>query len=138
MEGAASQGLVLVTGVTRGIGRAIATRLLADRRPVIGVFGSSEREAEELASNNRDLELVQVDLGEAEGIAEVVRAVGDRPLAALVNNAGIVEFEQRGEFDRRTWERTLAVNLLAPVELTTALADRLDEGGAVVNVASTD
>jgi 3-oxoacyl-[acyl-carrier protein] reductase len=58
-------------------------------------------------------------------------------LHALVNNAGIALEEPLDRFDSEIWERTLAINLMAPVALTLALEGQLVDG-AVVNVASTD
>lgn len=128
----------IVTGVTRGIGKAIAARLLDEGWAVIGVFRANVKAAKELrARHGSDLELVEADLASAEGVQRVIEAASTYEIGALINNAGVIEFEGHA-YDRELWARTFAVNLHAPVELTLALADRFPSGGTIVNVSSTD
>lgn len=127
----------LVTGVSVGIGRAIARRLAADGYEVHGTYLSHEREANALAAELAALTLHRVDLAADDGVESLVAALPDGPLQSLVNNAGCALEEPLDRFAGDVWERTFALNLMAPVALTRALEHRL-EGGAVVNVASTD
>ncbi len=127
----------LVTGVSVGIGRAIAQRLAADGYEVHGTYLTHEHEADELAAQLPALVLHRVDLASRDGVQALVDALPHGRLAALVNNAGIALEEPLDRFDREIWERTFAINLIAAVALTRALEERL-LGGAVVNVASTD
>ena len=128
----------LVTGVGRGIGAAVARRLLAEGWGVLGTFNTSRVDPKALGPAADRVELVQADLATPEGVASVVEAARATPLAAVVNNAGMIEFEREGSFDRTLWERTFAVNLHAPVELALSLGDLLGPGGGVVNICSTD
>jgi NAD(P)-dependent dehydrogenase (short-subunit alcohol dehydrogenase family) len=134
----AGQPTAVVTGVTRGIGRAVAERLLGEDWSVLGVFRSNVEAASGLAARHgASLELIEADLATAEGVDRVIEAAATRELGALVNNAGVVEFE--GErYDPELWQRTFAVNLHAPVQLSLALADRFRRGAAIINVSSTD
>jgi len=127
----------LVTGVSRGIGRAIAARLLGDGWEVIGTYRTGTDAARELVAANPRLTLHQVDLGEDGSVQALIEALAGVRLDGLVNNAGMIHFEADGDLELEQWRRTLEVNLTAPVRLARALADRL-EGGAVVNVASVD
>jgi NAD(P)-dependent dehydrogenase (short-subunit alcohol dehydrogenase family) len=127
----------LVTGVSVGIGRAIATRLAADGYQLHGTYLTHEREASELAAELPGLVLHRVDLAAGDGVQRLLDELPEGRLDALVNNAGIALEEPLDRFDSETWERTLAINLMAPVALTRALEDQLVDG-AVVNVASTD
>jgi NAD(P)-dependent dehydrogenase (short-subunit alcohol dehydrogenase family) len=127
----------LVTGVSVGIGRAIATRLAADGYQLHGTYLTHEREASELAVELPGLVLHRVDLAAGDGVQRLLDELPEGRLDALVNNAGIALEEPLDRFDSETWERTLAINLMAPVALTRALEDQLVDG-AVVNVASTD
>jgi NAD(P)-dependent dehydrogenase (short-subunit alcohol dehydrogenase family) len=127
----------LVTGVSVGIGRAIATRLAADGYQLHGTYLTHEREASELAAELPGLVLHRVDLAAGDGVQRLLGELPEGRLDALVNNAGIALEEPLDRFDSETWERTLAINLMAPVALTRALEDQLVDG-AVVNVASTD
>lgn len=129
--------VVLVTGVSRGIGRSIAERLLSDGWEVHGTYRSGRDAAEKLASSHSGLSLHQVDLG-AEGAVEGLAAeLGDVHLDGLVNNAGVIHFEDMERFDVAPWRETIEINLTSAVHLVRALEDNL-EGGSVVNIASTD
>jgi NAD(P)-dependent dehydrogenase (short-subunit alcohol dehydrogenase family) len=134
-----SAGRVLVTGVSVGIGRAIAARLAADGYEVHGTYLNHEREAEALVAElpEASVALHRVDLAVPGGAQALLEALPEGPLAGLVNNAGIALEEPLDRFDAEIWQRTFAVNLMAPVALTRTLESRL-VGGAVVNVASTD
>jgi 3-oxoacyl-[acyl-carrier protein] reductase len=127
----------LVTGVSVGIGRAIAVRLAADGYEVHGTYLNHERQANELAAELPALALHRVDLAGVDGAQRLLDELPQGRLDALVNNAGIALEEPRDRFDPAIWQRTLAINLMAPVALTRALEDQLVDG-AVVNVASTD
>jgi NAD(P)-dependent dehydrogenase (short-subunit alcohol dehydrogenase family) len=127
----------LVTGVSVGIGRAIAARLAADGYELHGTYLGHEREANELAAELPALALHRVDLTAGDGVQRLLDQLPQGRLDALVNNAGIALEEPLDQFDPDIWQRTLAINLMAPVALTRALEGQLVDG-AVVNVASTD
>lgn len=127
----------LVTGVSLGIGRAIAARLARDGYEVHGTYLSHEQEALDLAAKHPNLALHRVDIAASDGPASLLEMLPDGRIDALVNNAGIAPEEPLDRYDAAVWERTFAINLMAPVSLTRALEGRM-QGGAVVNVASTD
>jgi NAD(P)-dependent dehydrogenase (short-subunit alcohol dehydrogenase family) len=132
-----SAARALVTGVSVGIGRAIANRLAADGYEVHGTYLTHEHEANELAAQLPTLVLHRIDLAAGDGVRRLIDALPTGRFDALVNNAGIALEEPLDRFDSEIWERTFAINLIAAVALTRALEGRLVDG-AVVNVASTD
>jgi NAD(P)-dependent dehydrogenase (short-subunit alcohol dehydrogenase family) len=127
----------LVTGISRGIGRAIALRLLADGWEVHGTYRSGQEAALALATAHAHCTVHRADLAVDGDVAGLLSAIGDAPLAGLVNNAGLIHFEELDAFDLTTWRETFEVNLTAPVRLARALESNL-AGGAIVNIASTD
>ncbi|MDA2950263.1 MAG: SDR family NAD(P)-dependent oxidoreductase [Actinomycetota bacterium] len=94
MEQTLPPGIVVVTGASRGIGQALVRQLLASGREVVGLArhtdtanGADDPPSPTYARISADLSSVS---GIAEGIEEIRRAVGERPVAALVNSAGAV------------------------------------------------
>lgn len=130
-------GIVVVTGASRGIGRAIAERLSASGRTVVGTFNTGRDEANDLSASH-GVEVIHVDLGDRDSTGTLIEALAGRPIAGLVNNAGIIEFETFDEFTMDAWDRTFEVNVNAPLLLAKELSPAMRAGAAIVNVASTD
>lgn len=128
---------VLVTGGTDGIGRQIALQLHALGGEVI-VTG---RDADRLVRARADgFEAIAADLAGPEGVAAVVTALGERSLDVLINNAGMGtthDFRQAMP-DSEGDDRTIRLNLNAPIRLIVALMDRLRARpeAMIVNVTS--
>jgi 3-oxoacyl-[acyl-carrier protein] reductase len=138
--------VALVTGASRGIGRAVA-QLLAARGAAVAVHYQRRRDAAEatlasLAGSGHSL--LAADLEREDEVAGLVPAVLARTgrLDVLVNNAAIYEahppLATTPEQWRAAWARTLAVDLLAPAHLCHAAASamRAQGGGRIVNVSS--
>jgi 3-oxoacyl-[acyl-carrier protein] reductase len=125
--------VAVVTGAARGIGRAIAERLAADGARVVLV--DLDPAVEEAAAALGGIPVI-ADVTEAAGRAAVRAGVGDAPLAALVNNAGITRDGRIGTLEEADVRAVLRVNLGGAYELTLALRDALADGSAIVNVSS--
>jgi len=138
--------VALVTGASRGIGRAIARHLAGRGVRVAGHYHRNRVAAEAMlaALPGSDHALFAADLtvpAAVEGlVARVLRAFGRIDL--LVNNAGIYEAHAPAEVGfaewRRRWDRTVAANLSAPAHLSylVARAMRRHRGGRMVNLSS--
>jgi 3-oxoacyl-[acyl-carrier protein] reductase len=133
----------LVTGASRGIGRATARALALAGARVIIHYGSAAKEAESLVAEIRaaggKADAVGADLGAPDGAhklaAEVRKLAGER-LDILVANAGVataatIEDQTVAEFDRM-----FAVNVRAPFFLVQQLLPLLGEGSSVVLLSS--
>lgn len=127
-------GSIVVTGAARGIGRAIAARLAAN--PMFTVIGVDL--SPELGLSEVEMIPVEVDLTSAEGVDAVRRSVEEAglPLLGLVNNAGITRDSRLVNMSDDDFAAVLDVNLGAAFRLSMTLADLLDEGGSIVNIAS--
>lgn len=136
---------VLVTGSSRGIGRAIALRLAKEGWSVALHFGFDADEAKETekALGRACSGVYQADLSRTEKAPSLLEAVTkDGPLHALVNNAGVympLDFAGSGSAAfSANLHKTFAVNFETPVLLTRAAVRYFvrHEGGKILNVAS--
>lgn len=103
----------LVTGASRGIGRAAAEAFAREGYRVIVNYRQSAREAEELAASLRargaDAWAVQADVAEAEAVDKMVAEAGR--VDVLVNNAGVAARGLLADLTDDAWRRVLDVNL---------------------------
>ena len=130
---------ILVTGATRGIGRAITEKLLAEGHKVYGVYKESAEQAKELAEKYGDtITLFQANLADASQVQQLIEQLEDVRLDGIVNNAGIVYLTKWEELNFDEWNETLTVNLTAPLKLVHGLRTNLNDGSSVVNIASVD
>lgn len=122
----------VVTGSTRGIGRAITQRLLDSGAQVIGL----QRGTDPIGPGHL---CVSVDLSDARARqAAVEKIVAEHRIDVLVNNAGINLRHRFEEFPLEEFSQVMAVNLDAVVHLTQAFGTRmLEQGqGHIINIAS--
>lgn len=129
--------LSIVTGGARGIGRGIAERLARDGFEVVILDrdgAAAEKAASEISQHGRKARAAAIDLLDT---ARVTAFVGsERPVAAVVNNAGI--FDERAFFDLTLddFRRMYEVNLIGLFSLSQAAAGRMEPGAKIVNIAS--
>jgi len=129
----------MVTGVSRGIGKAIAENLLSDGWLVHGTFNISGKEANELKEKFHDnLMLHQVDFSDRNHTLDLINNLKNIKFNALINNAGIIIFEKFDELKLENWDKVLEVNLNTPLILCHGLRNNLNSGATIVNIASTD
>ena len=134
----------LVTGASRGIGRAIAQRLAADGYRV-GLHYRSDADLAQQVLDTLPGEghlLAHADLREAEAARSLVDEVASYwgGLDVLVNNAGIFEAHPIDDTDfeewQRRWTEAIAVNLVGPANVTWAAVRHMGPGSSIVNIGS--
>jgi NAD(P)-dependent dehydrogenase (short-subunit alcohol dehydrogenase family) len=132
-----SNGSILVTGASTGIGRACALRFAElGFRTLAGVRKLSDGEALKGHSSGR-VEPVLLDVSRPESIDAAVAGVRDQPLAGLVNNAGIALVGPLELLPVDAWRKQFEVNVIGLVAVTQAFLPLLRRGrGRIVNVGS--
>jgi short-subunit dehydrogenase len=130
---------ILVTGASRGIGRAIAEKLAAPDTTLL-LHGRDEAA---LAQTCRSVEAKQArvislryDLAEKLEIEKLIQEVGAEPLDVLINNAGFAIVKPLDAISLDEWNKTLAVNVTAPFLLTQKLSVNMKTGASIVNILS--
>jgi 3-oxoacyl-[acyl-carrier protein] reductase len=130
--------VVLVTGASSGIGRAVAARFTAAGDEVVITArtpGTLAEAAAELGARG-----VACDATDPEQVTRLVREL-PASVDVLVNNAGgNTDFDRPGDADLRAiahaWRANLEANLLSAVLVTEAVRDRLAAGGSVISIGS--
>lgn len=142
MSGTLNNQAALVTGASRGIGRAIALSLAnagADVAVVSRSAESSESVCAEIRAIGRRAIALQADVADAEAVnAAVDKALRELGrLDIVINNAGVARDSLVMRMTDEQWSDVLRINLLGAIHVTLAVTPHLQErGGSIVNIAS--
>jgi len=135
--------VVIVTGGSRGIGRAIVERFTAEDAQVISVGVNADKgraAAQEIARAGGHVEFMRADVTQRSQVENLVGQVLDRfaHIDVLVNNAAIHDGGPVWEETETLWERMFRVNVLGTVLPSQAVVRHMMErgGGAIVHMAS--
>lgn len=125
---------VLVTGGTRGIGRAVASAFLKKGYRVCAAYSGDEESAE--SAKKEGIETFRADVSSEEEVKALFQWTGETDI--LVNNAGVSLIKQIQDTSLKEWERVLAVNLtgafLCAREAAKGMISR--KSGLIVNISS--
>ncbi len=131
--------VALVTGGTRGIGRAISERLAKDGYKVAANYAGNDEAAGRCASE-LGIKCFKWDVGDydacAAGLAEVAKALG--PVDVLVNNAGITRDATLHRMTRQQWDEVIRTDLTSAFNLCRLTIEGMRERnfGRVINISS--
>ena len=133
--------VAIVTGASRGLGRASAIALLEQGARVLAVARSLDglKELESVAPAS--IQIRQCDMRDADTLAQLPQAAidGFGSLDIVVNNAGVAPAGKFLEQNTQVWADVMAVNVTAPAILTHAAGQHMmsQGSGKIINVAST-
>ena len=137
-----SKQTFIVTGAAKpGFGEAITRKLVQQGIAVIGTYesenvGEAKRLESEFAQSDL-LRLVVVDHSSRQSLHSFVQSV-EGVINGIVHAQFFFDMEDPDHFDHDLWDRSLAVNLTAPNFLTHELKSKIQEGGSVVVITSTE
>jgi len=133
----------LVTGASRGIGRATASALADSGARVLVHYGCSVQDAESLVTGIRSkggrADAIRADLGTADGaisLARQVREIVGERLDVLVSNAGISKAATIADHTVEVFDNLFATNVRSPFFLVQQLFPLLGEGSNIIVISS--
>ncbi|HEU4914684.1 MAG TPA: SDR family NAD(P)-dependent oxidoreductase [Candidatus Saccharimonadales bacterium] len=135
--------IALVTGASRGLGKAIV-ELLAKREITVIIGARNIHDGQQVAdgiiADGGEALVVQLDVTNESSVADAAQKIRQQygKLDFLVNNAGVLDFEEAGVINTKIVEYTYAVNVFGLVRVTELLLPLLKEGTdpRVVNISS--
>jgi len=125
---------ILITGISRGIGKALTEKFLAEGHFVIGTFFSGEVYIE-----NKNLTVFSLDLSKSQSIANCAKNIENlgKRIDIVINNAGALFDEEETKIIVEKLRKTLEVNLLGTIDFTEHIIPLVQKDGHVVNISST-
>ena len=131
--------IALVTGASRGIGRATALRLAQDGAEVIIHYGANKDAAlslvKEIEAAGGKAHAIGADLNSPKG-AEALAAQVPGNIDILVNNAGVAEFVGLADTTEAQFDRQFNVNVKGVFFVTQKLAPKINDNGRIINLSS--
>jgi NAD(P)-dependent dehydrogenase (short-subunit alcohol dehydrogenase family) len=124
---------VLITGVSRGIGKALAEKFLKEGYFVIGTSIDGK-----VDFSNENLKIFQLDLSVPESIrkcTEEIKSFGKK-IDILINNAGVLLDEGEPTIIADKLRKTLEINLVGPIDFTEKILPIVNDAGHIVNISS--
>jgi 3-oxoacyl-[acyl-carrier protein] reductase len=144
MSGGLQGQVALVTGASRGIGRAIAERLARDGALVLINYVQQQAAAEDtrtaIVASGGQAELCRFDLASSQDVTEAIQAALERykKIDILVNNAGLSIDNLLMRLKEEEWDRVIAVNLKGVFLCTKAVVRSMlkQKSGRIINLTS--
>ncbi len=124
---------VLITGVSKGVGKALAEKFLAEGWFVLGTYHTIKPVL------NDNLQSFPLDLSSSKSIAECIQAIRKtgKKISVLINNAGILVDEEETTVLVNKLRETLEVNLIGTIDFTEQMISLVEDGGHIINISST-
>jgi len=134
-----SDQIAIVTGGSRGIGRAIVNALVRDGAKVAFTYAQNKSMADELANGDTIIGF-QADVANMEQAKSIVKQVRDRfgRLDMLVNNAGITRDKLVALMSEKDWDEVIDTNLKGVFAMTKPVMGAMlrQRSGAILNITS--
>ena len=143
MAGQLAGKVAIVTGASRGIGRAISVALAQETATIVLAARSIQQlqiTAEQVTKAGGQARIVHVELTEEKSIRNLIQVTGEKlgRLDILVNNAGVTHSAELGQTSTEDWQRCISINATAPFILCREALPLLKKSKAayIINIAS--
>lgn len=136
--------VIIITGASRGIGKAIAERLAKSGNKIIANYNKSKAKAEELQENlrkeNIEIDLFKADISKREECIKLVEYAINKygKIDVLINNAGISVWGPFTDLTDDEWQKILQTNLYAAIAMTQETIKYMikEQNGCIINISS--
>ncbi|WP_211214920.1 SDR family oxidoreductase [Microbulbifer sp. ANSA001] len=134
--------VALVTGASRGIGAAIATRLAKDNFTIlinfVGNFNAAEKLLNQIEAAGGKAVTVQADVSDSNAVTRLFESVEATfgGIDAVINSAGIMKLATLAESKEEDFDTMVAVNLKGTFNTMREACKRLRQGGRIINLSS--
>ncbi len=128
----------LVTGATKGIGRAVTELLLEKGWFVFANYAHDEKTAAELLQSSENIVLIKADMSRIESVSYIKDEILKKAagLDAVILNAGGTDYDAFGRITWENWITIMNINLNIPFFLVQELREQIFYGGTVTAIAS--
>ncbi len=125
---------IFITGINKGIGRALAEKFLNENYFIIGTYHREKPDLE-----NKNIYTCGLDLSSPQSIASCAeKIIGlKKKIDILINNAGVLLDEEETKVVTEKLRQTLEINLIGTIDLTEKLIPIMNRGGHIINISST-
>lgn len=141
-EEQAMKKVAIVTGASRGIGKAVAERLARDGFTVVVNYASSAAEAEQVVSTIKaqggDAIAIKADVSDAAQVEQLFANTLDKfgTVDVVVQNSGIMPLSPIGKGDAETFDKVISVNLRGTFLVLAQAAQHISTGGRIIAFSS--
>ena len=135
-----SQKIAIVTGASRGIGRAIAKGLAEKDYTVIANYNKSEKDALELQNEFNNIDIFKADVSKRDEVKKLVEYTLNKykKIDVLVNNAGIDNEKLFQDITDEDWQNVISTNLYSVFCITQEVVNSMihNKSGCIINISS--
>ena len=132
--------IAIVTGASRGIGRAIAKGLAEKDYTVIANYNKSEKEALELQNEFNNIDIFKADVSKRDEVKKLVEYTLNKykKIDVLVNNAGIDNEKLFQDITDEDWQNVISTNLYSVFCVTQEVVNSMihNKSGCIINISS--
>ncbi len=136
--------VVIITGASRGLGRAVASRFGKEGKKVLVNYREREKDAmavaDEIKKSGGEAILFKADVGNSEKVKEMVDLALKEwgRIDILINNAGIVKDQLLIKISEGDWDKVIGVNLKGPFNMIRAVSKAMikQKEGCIINISS--